>query len=107
MYKVTENKLAKGFQKINKQVFDGLLDLSDIDSIEIDFLDTEWGYCVDEDGEIVLGMTDEFPSSVAFLDTLCHEMIHLYQIMSGWKVNHGKQFKALAKHAEKFGYFVD
>jgi hypothetical protein len=104
VYQVTEEKVAAAFNEINDQVFGGILDLDDLDDIDIDFLDTEWGYCIEEDGEIVLGLTDEFPSQKDFKDTLCHEMTHLWQIMNGWKVNHGTAFMKIADHAKKFGY---
>ena len=106
MYKVTENKLSKCFEKINQEVFDGLLAFEDIDSVEVEFLDTEWGYCVDEDGEIVLGITDEFPTRADFMNTLAHEMIHLFQITNSLKVNHGVAFERIAQHARPFGYIA-
>jgi hypothetical protein len=107
VFAVTHKNLEKSFNKINGVVFDGLLDLRDLDEIDIDFLDTEWGYCIEEDGEIVLGVTDEFPSKKEFEDTLCHEMIHLYQIISDLKVDHGKVFKSFEKHANNLGFNVD
>lgn len=107
VYKVTEARIARNFKVINDQVFGGLLELSDIDEIDIDFLDTEWGYCVDEGNEIILGMTNEFPSVRDFLNTLCHEMIHLYQIMNDEIVDHGETFESFAQWAKKLGYVVD
>jgi hypothetical protein len=107
MFYVKHKTLEKSFNKINGVVFDDLLDLRDLDAIDIDFLDTEWGYCIEEDGEIILGVTDKFPSKKAFEDTLCHEMIHLYQIISDLKVDHGKVFKSFEKRANRLGFDVD
>lgn len=35
---------------------------------------------------------------------LCHEMIHLWQIMNGFKVNHGKRFEDMREKAKAYGY---
>lgn len=106
MYTVTAEKVNEAFSKINTELFYGELELSDVE-LDIDYLDTELGFCVEEDdGSIVLGLTNEFNSKEAFLDTLCHEMIHLWQIMNCWKVHHGDSFRDYADKALKFGYTV-
>lgn len=107
VFSVTRKELDKSFNRIRALVFDNLIDLSDLDDVDIDFLDTEWGYCVEENDEIILGVTDEFSSKKAFENTLCHEMIHLYQIVSNSPVNHGKTFKSFEKRARLAGVMVN
>ena len=93
MYTVTHKNVEGAFNHLNRKVFGKALDFSSIE-LDIDFLDTEWGFCVPEDdGTIVLGLTNTFPSEIDFLSTLCHEMIHLLQIVKNKPVNHGKFFK--------------
>lgn len=104
MFKVTIDTVEKTFDQINKKVFDGILSFYDLDVVDIDYLDTEWGFCIEEDGEIVLGLTDEFRSKKDFQNTLCHEMIHLWQIMNGFKVNHGKRFEDMCERSKTYGY---
>ena len=101
MFTVTHKKIEKSFAKINNLIFAGALEISDIDEIDIDFLDTEYGFCIEENGKIVLGLTDVFDSAKSFENTLCHEMIHLFQIMSDIKVDHGKSFMAFQVIAEE------
>jgi len=78
MFKVTEEIVLKEMNVLNEEMFEGLLDIDAIE-IDIDFLDAEWGYCVDEeDGRgTILGLTDEFDSYESFRTILAHEMIHL------------------------------
>lgn len=100
MFKVTHAFAEKTFNQLNNQMFDGLLDMSAI-TLEVDPLDTEWGYCVNEDdGEIYLGITDEFPTLQLFKAVMAHEMIHLFQIDSGWKVGHDHVFERFATWAQ-------
>ena len=58
---IDENTVHAVLADINDRVFDGELPLELID-IDIDFLDTEWGFCVDEGDRIILGLTNEFRS---------------------------------------------
>jgi len=105
-YTTTVSKTKTSFAKISSQLFRGILDIDDLE-LEIDPLDTEVGFCIeDENGKIILGLTDKFESKKQFEDVLCHEMIHLWQIMNCWKVHHGDSFQDYAKKALKFGYSV-
>ena len=104
-YAVTHSKVRNAFNTLNKQVFSNQLDFESVE-LDIDFLDTEWGFCISEDGEIILGLTDEFPNRKSFVDVLCHEMIHLYQIVNNLNVDHKSTFKKWAKSAEKLGHHV-
>lgn len=36
-----------------------------------------------------------------FCETLIHEMVHLFQLINGFKVNHGKGFKLIAKKIKR------
>jgi hypothetical protein len=100
-FKVNENKVRKAFKHINEHVFGGDLDINAIGEIDVDFLDTELGFCVPEEDMIVFGLTDEFPNKKEFMNTMCHEMIHLLQIVSDRKVNHGQFFASWCQIAEK------
>ena len=108
MYKVTEKRLRQKFAEINRTVFDGKLEFSAIDVLEIEDSDSEAGWCVPEDdGNVYFGVMAEFPCVHSFTDTLAHEMIHLHQIVNNKPVNHGKYFKTWAERCESQGYYAD
>ena len=108
MYKVTEKRLRQKFAEINRTVFDGELEFSAIDVLEIEDSDSEAGWCVPEDdGTVYFGVIAEFPCVHSFADTLAHEMIHLHQIVNNKPVNHGKFFKTWAERCESQGYYAD
>jgi hypothetical protein len=102
LFEVDEEIVMKEMDLLNETIFEGLLNLDAIE-IDVDFLDTEWGYCVDEeDGRgTILGLTDEFESYESFRTILAHEMIHAYQIQECMAVNHGDVFNLLVKFAHK------
>lgn len=103
MFVVTEEILKTEFDKMNRLFFEGLLE---VDVLEIDDLDTEWGFCVDDEDEWVLGVTSEFPSERFFKEILLHEMAHLYQINFDLEVNHGETFKKICEMYHKEGFNV-
>lgn len=84
---INENTARNVLADVNDWVFDGELPLDLID-IDVDFLDTEWGFCVDEDDRIILGLTDEFRSYKHLVATVVHEMIHAMQIYNEVEVSH-------------------
>ena len=105
LFEVTEEIVLKEMNVLNEEMFEGLLEI-DASEIGIDFLDAEWGYCVDEeDGRgTILGLTDEFDSYELFLTVLAHEMIHAYQIQECMTVNHGDVFERFVQYAgQKLG----
>lgn len=105
LFEVTEEIVLKEMNVLNEEMFEGLLDIDAIE-LDIDFLDAEWGYCVDEeDGRgTILGLTDEFDSYESFRTILAHEMIHAYQIQECMTVNHGDVFKLFGLYAgQKLG----
>jgi len=106
MYKASAPKVEEAFSKISAEVFDGLLDLSDIDILDISDMDTEYGFCFEEDRKIIFGIRTFFPNKTEFRETICHEMVHLYQILNGYKVDHGSNFSKFVTHARKFGYEI-
>lgn len=100
MIKIDENKAAKAFTVINRKIFNNLLEEPKWD---IDFLDTEYGYYIDG----TIGLTDFFDTEADFLDTLCHEMIHLCQdSVFEMEPDHGRLFKKLVKFARKEGVML-
>ena len=88
---ITENTARTVLADVNDRVFGGELPIDLID-IDIDFLDTEWGFCVDEDDRIVLGLTDEFRSRKQMVAIIVHEMIHAMQIYNEVEVSHDTPF---------------
>ena len=102
LFEITEEIVLKEMNVLNKEMFEGLLDIDAIE-LDIDFLDAEWGYCVDEeDGRgTILGLTTEFDSYELFLTVLAHEMIHAYQIQENMTVNHGDVFERFCQYAEQ------
>ena len=89
-YTVMQNTLEADFAILNEKHFNGLLDC---DVLEVDDMDTEWGSCTDDDDTIVLSITRKFPTREIYLDVLAHEMIHLWQMHKGIKVDHGVSFE--------------
>jgi len=107
MYKVTEEVVRKEMDKINDEVFASFLYIDDIE-LDIDTLDTDWGFCFDEDGTTVLGLNDEFEDKEQFRTILAHEMIHALQLQLGITVSHGEYFKKVANHIqEKLGLSIE
>jgi hypothetical protein len=92
--RIDEDMVDSYFDEINKQYFSDELTLAyELDIFTEDEQPNELGYCVPEDdGYIVLGLVEEFPSMDDFLATLKHEMIHMEQITNNRPVNHGKAF---------------
>ena len=103
-YIVTDSILDTEFAKMNCLYFGQALE---VDALEVDDLDTEWGFCVDDDDEWVLGVTRFFPSKKAFVETLLHEMIHLFQINADFLVRHAEIFFEWCDLFKKDGYDVD
>jgi hypothetical protein len=104
MFVVTQEILEDAFIKFNEMFFDAALE---VDELEVDELDTEWGFCVDDDDEWVLGVTNVFPSEQAFHETLLHELTHLYQINAGLEVNHDEKFQEICEGFQKYGFNVE
>jgi len=72
MYKVTEKRLRHEFAKISRTVFDGELEFSAIDVLEIEDSDSEAGWCVPEDdGNVYLVLWQSFRVYI-------HLLIHLH-----------------------------
>ena len=103
MYTVTDKKLTSELAKMNKRFFDNALE---VDVLEVDDLDTEWGFCVDDE-EWVLGVTREFPTKKEFHETLLHEMAHLLQINADLPVDHGEVFEDMCEMFKENGFDVE
>jgi len=107
MFKVTEEIVRKEMDKINEEVFADFIYTDDIE-VDVDYLDSDWGGCFDENDKIVLSLTDEFEDETQFRTILAHEMIHALQLQLGIPVNHGEYFKKVANYIqEKLGLIVE
>jgi hypothetical protein len=103
LFEITEEIVLKEMAILNEEIFSNLINIDAIE-LDVDFLDTEWGYCFEERGTIVLGLTTEFDSYELFRTVLAHEMIHAYQIQECMTVNHGDVFKLFGQYAgQKLG----
>ena len=105
LFEVTEEIVLKEMNVLNEEMFEGLLDINAIE-LDIDFLDAEWGYCVDEeDGRgTILNLTNEFDSYDSFRTILAHLMIHAYQIQECMAINDGDVAKLFGQYAgQKLG----
>jgi len=100
VYQVKESDVWKEISFINQEAFLGVIDIDAIE-LDIDFLDTEWGFCVPEEDVTVLGLTDEFDSYQMFRTVLAHELIHAYQIQEELPVDHDDLFLSLADICNK------
>ena len=105
IFEVTEEIVLKEMDILNKVMFNGVLD---VDAIEIDidslcFLNTESGFCVDEDDGrgTLLGLNDTFDSYESFRSVLAHQMIHAYQIQEALNVNHKTVFGLFGQYANQ------
>ena len=107
MFKVTEEIVRKEMDVLNEEIFANKMFVDDIE-LDIDTLDTEWGFCFDEDSTTVLGLNDEFEDKEQFRTILAHEMIHALQLQLGIGVNHGDYFQHVAKFInEKLGLIIE
>tara|TARA_R110002126_G_scaffold64112_2_gene164345 strand:- start:241 stop:765 length:525 start_codon:yes stop_codon:yes gene_type:complete len=105
LFEITEEIVLKEMNVLNEEMFEGLLDINAIE-LDIDFLDAEWGYCVDEeDGRgTILNLTNEFDSYESFRTILAHLMIHAYQIQECMAINDGDVAKMFGQYAgQKLG----
>lgn len=103
-YKINEEIVRKSLVKLNKKIFGNFLDVSEENLIlDLDPLDTEWGFINDEEEKLVLGLHTEFPTKKFYEEVLAHEMVHLLQVALEIPVTHGKTFKAIGRHVRKYG----
>jgi|TARA_B100001094_G_scaffold201103_1_gene195102 hypothetical protein len=102
LFELTEEVVQKEMAILNEEIFENLINIDAIE-LDVDFLDTEWGYCFEyeERGTIVLGLTTEFDSYELFRTVLAHEMIHAYQIQEGMTVDHGDVFQRFGQYTEQ------
>lgn len=98
------SNVEEWFEVLNVCLFDGVLSKP---IFVIEEMDTEVGYCVEENGEIYLGLDNHFDSYTEFIFTFCHELCHLeqYQILKE-EPNHGKSFKKRQKEFRKLGIII-
>ena len=103
-YKTTYKAIKKYFKVINEGMFGGKL--SPFNEVEIKNLARQ--KCVGQVNILEwkrkgtrryhLEMLPKYPNFQYFLDTLCHEMVHLYQMANvGDTGNHNKLFYSLIK----------
>lgn len=64
------------FRILNERYFCGVLRL---DEFDVEEMDTELGFCIEEGGRYIIGLTEWFDCEQQFISTLFHEMVHLYQ----------------------------
>lgn len=103
MYKTNQKTVSKTFRFLNKRVFDGVLAEPDWDIYGFDEDQMLLGYYCDN----TIGLVNEFFDKDEFVDTLCHEMVHMTQDqVFQVKVNHGSIFKKIMKYARKQGVIV-
>lgn len=99
---VTVQRVTKLFDQFNGNIFAGKLRRP---KFEIDKMDTEVGYCIDDDGHIVIGIADDLNGQL-LMCTLIHEMVHLWQIQNKKKVGHGPEFQKWKKEITHYGFNI-
>ena len=90
-------KLDTLFRKLNREIFNNELELP-IFSLHYDV--SMYGFHTIWDGQNIISIMAEldwFYSST----TLAHEMIHQWQFENGYKRDHKKRFKKIARKIEK------
>lgn len=109
-YKTTYKDIKKYFKVINENVFDGLL--SPFNDIEIRDLtrDKVYGQVWIKDNKrkgtrwYLLEMSDYYKNFSEFLNTLGHEMVHLFQMQNcGDSGNHNKLFYSYRPKLKQIG----
>jgi predicted metal-dependent hydrolase len=97
--------LVESFDKFNQDYFSGCLQRPHVLEVESD-MDTEVGYCTDDDGVVVLGVADNFLNRYQFDCVILHEMTHLWQMQNCETVGHNRSFKAFKKTLKKQGWEI-
>jgi len=111
-YKTTYSDIKKYFQIINETVFDNLL--SPFNEVKIKLIKDRkiqcWGQvCIYEwkrkgTRQYHLEMLPEYPTKKDFVDTLGHEMVHLYQMANvGDTGNHNALFYSFKPKLKQIG----
>ena len=109
-YKTTYKDIKKIFNWINEAVFDGTLApfndviIKDLKPQKCYGQVCQWEWKRKGTRRYHLEMLPKYPSFQYFLDTLCHEMVHLYQMQNlGDTGNHNKLFWSFEKKAKTLG----
>src|SRR5665213_3476924 len=103
--RVRHYQITNAFKWLNTDVFDSLINEKNI-VFEIDILDTEWGYCVDDEipGKTLIVITNEVQDTQFLLDLLCNEMIHAWQIQTFYgRAGYGLDYEIMAQAANRDG----
>lgn len=109
-YKVSLKKVKIWFQILNNDLFKNKLpEFNEV------FILTEWkskidpskeidGECIEhEKGKCDLYILNQYSTELHFVETLAHEMIHLYQSTFQQPLNHGKTFFKWTKKFSQYG----
>lgn len=99
---VTIQRITKLFNQFNGNIFAGKLIRP---QFEVDKMDTEVGYCIDDDDHIVIGIADDL-NDMLLKCTLIHEMVHLWQIQNKKKVDHSLEFQKWKKEIKYYGFNI-
>jgi len=142
MYRPTNMALYKAFNKINKQVFDNGLErpsawmcINDLSYVDREYADPK-NYYMDkktklkfvygeaailgivnwfDDHKTYMELAKEFVDKAQFLDTVAHEMVHLFQwqYLGMWdelgysnRIDHGRTFKSWIEPCLEFSYDI-
>jgi predicted metal-dependent hydrolase len=97
--------LFDSFNRFNNKYFLGKLELPDVLEVESD-LDTEVGYCTDDDNVVVLGVADNLLNRYQFDCVVLHEMTHLWQMQNHERVGHNRSFNTFKKTVKKDGWKI-
>jgi hypothetical protein len=81
------------YDRYNKEFFDGTLPFVDI---VVQKLEDAYGYTYDEGFGVYIELANDL-SDQDMHDTLLHEMVHVWQIVTNRKLGHGRNFKRKAK----------
>lgn len=109
-YKTTYKDIKKYFKVINEAVFNN--ELSPFNDVEILDLRRQkvWGQVIIQQWkrkgtrQYKLEMSTDYPDKSAFLNTLGHEMVHLYQMANcGDSGNHNKLFYSFKPKLKSIG----
>lgn len=93
-FRVTNDSVKYWFRILNHEIWQD--DLPMFDTIQIRPFVKNWAMCIEDTDKpktkYRLAINIEFPTFELFVNVLAHEMIHLYQFMSGQDGEHDDSF---------------
>tara|TARA_Y100000590_G_C15377676_1_gene885088 strand:- start:424 stop:807 length:384 start_codon:yes stop_codon:yes gene_type:complete len=100
-YRPTKYAVTRWFNILNECLFRSYL--PPFRDIRIKRMARAWGECEGhDDGSSSVSLNSWFPKKSEFIETLGHEMVHHYQWVKGFQMNHQDSFHAWRPKFKRF-----